>query len=146
MLTAMPSPKGTNEARMFLPPTWPRVSNPVAAYDSARGLGRGQDESSLTAEHVINVLQFLCSRLPAEERGKVREFARANEALAGDEPPDFPGQPRLGGEQVPLRAAADALPRTARMRAAQALLRQSAAASASFAKMFPEAARVGVLR
>jgi hypothetical protein len=37
LLAPMPSPNGTNKARLYIPATW-LGDNPVAAYDDARGL------------------------------------------------------------------------------------------------------------
>src|SRR5215831_4039482 len=60
MPIAMPSPNGTNHAKKFLPDNWP---NPVAAYDSKRGLGK---EIANDQERVQLAAAFLRKKLGAD--------------------------------------------------------------------------------
>lgn len=90
-------------------------------------------QTPLTAKHVMRVLRLLVSRLSPSERAKLNDLTDAD--LAGDEPPDFPGKPLVGGGQLPLRHGMDACRSRCVARSDRA----------SYAAMFPDAESVRVL-
>jgi len=116
MKVPMPSPRGTNRAGLFLPPSW-AARDPVAAYDAAEGLAAPEAESP--AKQVLSKIRRV---LAPKDLAELRDLL-ASEDFATDDPPDFAGKPRPGREPLP---AMDGALRTG-----------------SFEDMFPSAKRIG---
>jgi hypothetical protein len=105
----MPSPRGTNLARLYVSARW---SNPVAAYDAAEGLqatGEVTPAKAVYAKLVAALspkdLRELRDLLQTE---KIDEYAAVDQSEgATDEPPDFPGKPLIAQDRA-LRRPYDA--------------------------------------
>jgi hypothetical protein len=76
----MPSPRGTNLAKLFLP------SNPRGAYDAA-----------LSEESGAAIYAFLQGKLSDEDLAEFCKLAGIDAGVGMDEPADFPGKPLTGG-------------------------------------------------
>jgi hypothetical protein len=115
----MPSPRGTNHARLFI-----TVPGPVAAYDAAGGLENG--------DPIERVLAFLRDKLSPADLAGARKILEAQ---------------RDGGEGQPSEHDADlsmdALP--ARTRHLIRMGNASSAADAAFAARHPDAARIRIV-
>ena len=104
-LRPMPSPKGTNLAKLFLP------ANPKGAYDAA-----------LPDDAKAALLEFLRDKLSTEDLATFAKMLGADpEAAMDDEggPEPFPGMPQTGGGKAMdsrLRSFAERFPNAARIR------------------------------
>lgn len=129
MLIPMPSPRGTNHAKLFL-----RARGPVAAYDSRRGLAA---DAALSDEKKGAILDFLAGKLSSDDIMSVKAMLSGERAY--DEPPDFPGKPKVGGGMTAL----DRLPSSLRREVIDRTLSARDSRAKSFAERFPDAARIG---
>jgi hypothetical protein len=120
MKKAMPSPRGTNHARLFI------NSNPRAAYD----------EAPLSEEAATALMLFLKERLSDSDFAEAVRLGKGilDDAQAMDEPEPFKDMPRTN-EQAADQARARLALRAARLPAADVK---------SFAERFPGAARIRV--
>ena len=125
-MRAMPSPRGTNFERLFLPDR-----NPVAAYDSATGVGDPVDQ----------IKAFLKSKLSDADFAEVEKMLSEYGGLGMDEPADFRGKPRAGGTNVAL----DGLSPRLRRQVIDAVSDQRSRSEAGFLTRYPDAAKIGVV-
>jgi hypothetical protein len=80
MRTPMPSPRGTNHARLFV------NSNPRGAYDAA-----------LSEESAAALLAFLHGKLSDADLAEFCKMAGIDAGMSMDEPEPFKGMPLPGG-------------------------------------------------
>lgn len=78
MRTPMPSPRGTNHARLFV--------NPRGAYDAALPEGAAAE-----------LLAFLQGKLSEADLAEFCKMAGIDSGVTMDEPADFTGKPAVGG-------------------------------------------------
>ena len=80
MRTPMPSPRGTNVARLFL------NRSPAGAYDAA-----------LSEESAAELLAFLQGKLSEADLAEFCKMAGIDQGITMDEPEPFKGMPTVGG-------------------------------------------------
>ena len=85
-----------------------RHPSPEGAYDAMPRMARDDAPDDRVAEAALHkkILDFLKNKLSEIDLFDVTQIL-TGEDLAGidsAEPPDFPGKPKIGGGQVPLRA------------------------------------------
>ena len=117
MKIPMPSPRGTNHARLFV------TTNQQAAYDE-----------KLPEDVGAELLAFLAGKLSDEDLQAFCKMAGIDAGAAMDEPEPFKDMPKTNAQ------AAD----QARARAAVRAARMSDADRESFSDRFPGAARIKV--
>jgi hypothetical protein len=114
MRTPMPSPNGTNHALLF-------VNTPGAAYDAAPVIDGNRKLGGLSGKGYTRLMEFLTGKLEDDDMFELHRLLEgiggdkptdleddpANvknveqmENLAGDEPPNFRGKPKVGGGMV----------------------------------------------
>lgn len=89
MKIPMPSPRGTNHARLFLAQTFPGAG---AAYDAAAGLD---------PDAQAKLLEILTGKLSDEDMAAVKAMLGVSDPDGtADEPADFAGKPKLDTAKV----------------------------------------------
>jgi hypothetical protein len=89
MRRPMPSPRGTNVARLFV--------NPRGAYDAA-----------LPEDAAAELLVFLQGKLTDADLAEFCKMAGIDAGMSMDEPADFAGKPTVGGGKFGQDAAMNA--------------------------------------
>jgi hypothetical protein len=89
MRTPMPSPRGTNHARLFV--------NPRGAYDAA-----------LSEESAADLLVFLTGKLSDADLAAFCKMAGIDQGVTMDSPEPFSGMPLVGGGKLGQDAAMNA--------------------------------------
>jgi hypothetical protein len=124
------------------------------AQATLRGMALAMDQESdepdggkLDTDFVAKLFDYLGGLIDADDLGTIKECLSkytAGRELAADEPPAFPGRPRVGGGMDPLGSAQD------RRIALDAHGRPfnygpTQAETDGFARRWPDAARIGIL-
>jgi hypothetical protein len=90
MRTPMPSPRGTNHARLFV--------NPRGAYDAA-----------LSEESAADLLVFLTGKLSDADLAEFCKMAGIDQGVTMDSPEPFAGMPLVGGAKFGEDSATKAM-------------------------------------
>jgi hypothetical protein len=125
----MPSPRGTNFERLFMP-----SRSPAGAYDAALESGAGA-----TGNPIDDIKTFLKGKLSDADFAEVEKMLSEYHGLGMDDPADFPGKPRVGGSNVAL----DRLPPRLRRQVIDAISDQRSRNEAGFLARYPDAAKIG---
>ena len=130
-MQAMPSPRGTNFERLFMPSRTPAGAYDAAPDDSATGAG----------DPISEIKAFLKSKLSDADFAEVEKMLGEYGGMGMDDPADFRGKPRVGGTNVAL----DRLPPRLRRQVIDAISDQRSRSDAGFRARYPDAAKIGIL-
>ncbi len=133
-LTPMPSPNGTNFARLFLPVGWP--NHGMAMDERPRRLASDAARAPLNTDEELfdRVLQFCASK--GFDEAELRALAKM---LLGEQAADDVTTPRA---EQKIEKAVDTMPRALRAKVSAALSVRQAARMKRFAEDWPSVARL----
>jgi hypothetical protein len=112
----LPSPKGTNKARLFYPYAGGRDIGATMATSAPRGVKKPIAKLAMDAalddpaasrarawtEFFLSLAEYLSADQINQAQEIIQNLIRGPEGLAQDEPLPFPGQPHTGGTMIPL--------------------------------------------